>query len=661
MSGASIASTSASGDGGGISFLAGDDVSEEARWSVLGSALVNTLAREDGGGVSFRAMKKLTSSATNHTAWHIAQTSITASHAGKSGGGVSLRSQEAVRAAFSIESLSCSTSSVEETGGCVAIQAQRSRLARGRITGLNASSVHALSGAVVSVVIPSRYSGSYSDTIEQSLTMAVNAITVGSARATDRGGVILVEVARPSPHRFRSWDVTCQTKAADCPSVRCNLPRYNSTDALPYVVKSQVIVDNVKAWNVTTGSSGQGALASLSNTVARFSNISAADIASGFAGGILAVFGASDVTLRGFCGRNMSAKEGVLLYSTGSGANITLDRVWLGHGQLCPLSSWLRLAGGQEESGAGSGIMNWIRSGTVAQAVASSVHLGCPLGSAVLNSSLGAFEQSYPSLPTEEQGLDASGWCELATEVKYSPRTFPYSSSRIGCERCPPGKYTLVRQGWVTGGSGSAGISTLLQPTVREAWTTCFACPTGANCAQGGKAVVPHPGQWGTTRADGGHSTLIHPFPTLLFDYACPASALGCRTRYDSCNGRRTEMVCGACETGCGEALNTARCVEGGACLGSGLRVAAWVLLPVGIVALVVFYVATSSSSVSAGNCVASKPQHVTPNAPGSADASRDGFTNGLVTILATLFQLEWIVRSDDPERTSALAHASQF
>lgn len=147
---------------------------------------------------------------------------------------------------------------------------------------------------------------------------------------------------------------------------------------------------------------------------------------------------------------------------------------------------------------------------------------------------------------------------------------------------------------------------------------------------------------------------LIPVFPVLVFDYACSSNASGCLLRYDSCNGHRNgSWMCGRCQHGFGEALNTARCIGQSECLESGLRVAAWVLIPVGVVAVVVFYVAASGGVEWTGKETSEIGFH--------DSMERRGLANGLVTILVTLFQLEWIIRSDDPDNTSTLAHASQF
>lgn len=671
VAGATISSASANGQqgtGGGISFYSSRSVGGNTSWSVSDSRLADTVSMVDGGGVQFYAGKRLHSSAPRGASWSLSRTSFVSARSLRgSGGAVSLRCFEATDTAFGIESLTCSNTSAGQSGGCIAFQSQGAIRSYGTIRGLIASRVSALSGGAISVVVSARISHDYKDAPMRSLALSVNDTAVEYAHATGRGGVLCVEVASPAIHPFRTWDASCLNPADWCSQITCPM-RYNSS-VLPFVRETEVTVGRLKAAFVSTGANGQGGLASLSNTVARLTNISLASVSSGFAGGVLAIFDSSDVSVSKLRGSNVSAPNGALLYHSGAGANVTIEDVWLDtessfSSDTGPKSAGIVTRGGHDVS--------WIRSGAVSLAEARHMYMGCPLGAAVLNDSTGSFEQSYPSLPAVKQSVNEQVFpCSLATGMDYSPRTFRYSSSRIGCKKCPPGKYTLVKQGWIRNPraqNSSAlcapragiGFSALLQPTVPWYWTQCFSCPIGADCSRGGSAVVPQPGRWGTaTRSGHGQNgpLLITPFPVLLFDYACPSNASGCLSHFDACNGHRVGVACGQCDAGYGEALNSAQCIGEGACRGSALRVPAWVLLAGGVVGIVLFYVVCSGAD-------ALEEKREDPSAdlstPDSALRWR-GVTTGLVSILVSLFQVEGIVRADDQGSASVFAHASQL
>lgn len=623
---------------------------------------MGTSAIADGGGIDFRALEGLRSSASTAPSWSLVRTSITSSRSLRgSGGAVSMRCLEAVDAVIAIESATCSNTSAQQTGGCIAFQMERSSRSFGLIQGLVASQVSALSGGALSVVVPAHMSTSYKDTIARSFTLSVNDTTVEHAYAQERGAAIRVEVAQPAVHHFRGWDPSCQRKPQSCRMTQCP-DRYNST-VPPRAIGTEVNVANIVVADAATGPHGQGALASLSNTVARLTNVSVRSVSANFAGGLVAVLDSSDVTLTNVCGHNLSAANGALLYHSGAGANVTLDNVRIGASPSCSHDPSPAQTFEEGAVATGGHDISWIRSGTISLACVRGMHLACPLGSTVLDDSIGSFEQSFPSFVTVNARIDTTDlMCSVTSRLDYSPQTFHYSSNSIGCKKCPPERYTLVRQGWK--GKQHAPIavragvsfSALLEPTVAREWTKCFPCPIGADCSRGGSVVVPQPGRWGARGPSG--LLLISPFPVLLFDYACRTNASGCLSRFDACNGDRVGMACGQCRGGFGEALNSARCMSDGACWDSGLRIAAWLLLPLGVVGIVLFYVVSSGAKVLEG----------APSAPGTGNAAsaqsalaRHAVTTGLVSILVSLLQVEEIVRADGQGSDSSLVHASQF
>ena len=85
---------------------------------------------------------------------------------------------------------------------------------------------------------------------------------------------------------------------------------------------------------------------------------------------------------------------------------------------------------------------------------------------------------------------------------------------------------------------------------------SCFPCPVGASCKQG--RVVPLPNYWGKRK---NHVISMFRCPE---DYCCQNND-SC-SDIDSCNGLRTEILCGNCGSNMTESFFSTNCVDSKTC-----------------------------------------------------------------------------------------------
>lgn len=166
-------------------------------------------------------------------------------------------------------------------------------------------------------------------------------------------------------------------------------------------------------------------------------------------------------------------------------------------------------------------------------------------------------------------------------------------SSELQCRRCERDTYSLAYQAWVAPDPVSTKMGPTkhafqLLPNVTDQEARCQKCPSGAEC-RGGDDVVAQFGRWGSLAEAAQHSSSTS-------SRLCSLATPGCRKTYDSCAGHRVGLLCGHCPDGYGEVLGSAKCTANASCK-SWARILALMLLPVGITALTVAYIALAGAA----------------------------------------------------------------
>ena len=116
---------------------------------------------------------------------------------------------------------------------------------------------------------------------------------------------------------------------------------------------------------------------------------------------------------------------------------------------------------------------------------------------------------------------------------------------KVSCKSCSPGYYSLQR--------GSMRGLTLNGPV------QCLPCPFGATCIYSNIAAKPN--FWGQQISE--HQQSLH-FIACPDDY-CQSPASGSKD-YNSCQGKRTGILCGACAPGYSESLLSTECLTPDRC-----------------------------------------------------------------------------------------------
>ena len=119
------------------------------------------------------------------------------------------------------------------------------------------------------------------------------------------------------------------------------------------------------------------------------------------------------------------------------------------------------------------------------------------------------------------------------------------TSSKFSCKSCPPGYYSLQR-----GSMRGLTLYTSVQ---------CLPCPFGATCIHSNIAAKPN--FWGQQGSE--HPQSLH-FFACPDDY-CQSPAPGSK-HYNSCQGKRTGILCGACVPGYSESLLSTECLPPDKC-----------------------------------------------------------------------------------------------
>lgn len=629
--------------GGGVSLEAINSMQQGSEWIVEDSTFAHTHAKFHGGGVFFEANDQL----AGNVSWSITNTTVAHASAGANGGGVSMQVPHIADARISADGLDCSDTHASTGGGCVAFWGQTAVRTEFRTARLRVLRSSAFQGGAIGMVIPDvlHNGGVYGSELPH-FVLRMFDTSAHSTHARGHGGVLHVEAHEPSVHRWRKQDNTCNEFATLCDE-QCKSHTYNSS-AVPYAFGARLLIDGASVYNAT--SDGRGAVAFLANVAARLRNVVVSHANSTRTGGVLALSRVANLSLTNVTGCGVRAGQGSFLSHEDGNLNLTMDGVRLvPHCSSNSFPSADAWHAGATRDGARD--LSWIRAESVTSATARDVTLACPLGAVVPHQGpRTSLSYVFPSLPIIVEFLDRAGRCSTRRVNDTVPHTFKFFAEDVRCEQCPPAKYTLVRQAWTTAQRGSGRT---LSANVSAGAYTCHPCPYGADCSWGGAKVVPLPGRWGTLKRGGdglGHEQLISSFPVLSYGYACPNNASGCLVRYDSCVSGRVGIGCGQCRRGHGESITSASCIPAQSCLHSPLSRATWVVLPLGVLGVVLFYVASSGDG-DAGTSPAGK----------RTVAASQGERTGLANIMFTLFQLEAAARADNPNVATILSHMSQL
>lgn len=138
------------------------------------------------------------------------------------------------------------------------------------------------------------------------------------------------------------------------------------------------------------------------------------------------------------------------------------------------------------------------------------------------------------------------------------------TSLKFSCKSCSPGYYSLQR--------GSMRGLTL------NGSFQCLPCPFGATCIQSN--IVAKPNFWGQQISE--HPQSLH-FIACPEDY-CQSPASGSKD-YNSCQGKRTGILCGVCAPGYSESLLSTGCLPADECVNKWF----WILTFLAITAFALY------------------------------------------------------------------------
>ena len=129
------------------------------------------------------------------------------------------------------------------------------------------------------------------------------------------------------------------------------------------------------------------------------------------------------------------------------------------------------------------------------------------------------------------------------------------NNSQFLCQKdvCQNDEYSLMRHSQL---NSVANMYNKKKNALIQLIPSCFPCPVGASCKQG--RVVPLPNYWGKRK---NHVISMFRCPE---DYCCQNN--DSFSDIDSCNGLRTEILCGNCGSNMTESLFSTNCVDSKTC-----------------------------------------------------------------------------------------------